>query len=53
MPLLVDERLSYFKSLSKDDLTDIWKLYDLYGPTGTKEADMVKQCKSLEIVQFI
>lgn len=52
-PLLELERLSYLRSLSSDDFTAMWKLYDLYGPTGTKLALIVKQCISREMVQFM
>lgn len=52
-PFTFEERLSYFKSWSSEDLTAMWKLYDLYGPNGTKEADIVKQCRSREIEQFM
>ena len=43
MPFDVDERLSYLRSDSSDDLTEMWKLYDLYGPTGITLALIVKQ----------
>ena len=43
MLLLPCERLSYLRSLSREDFTAMWKLYDLYGPIGTNDAVMVKQ----------
>ena len=52
-PLELEERLSYLRSLSIAELTAIWKEYDLYGPTGTKDADIEKQWRSRVIVQFI
>ena len=52
-PFDVELRLSYFKSLSSDDFTAMWNEYDLYGPTGTKLALMVKQCKSRDTEQFM
>ena len=53
MPLRTEDRLSYLRSLSSDDFTEIWKLYDLKGPTGTNEQVMVKQCRSRLMEQFM
>ena len=43
MPLVLEDLLSYFRSFRSEDFTEIWKLYDLYGPNGTNDADIVKQ----------
>ena len=45
--------MSYLRSFSSEDFTAIWKLYDLYGPTGTNDAVIVKQWRSREMEQFI
>ena len=53
MPLRRDDCLSYLRSLSSDDFTATLKLKLFYTPTGMMEHDIVKQCMSREILQFI
>lgn len=53
MPLRREDCLSYLISFNSDDFTATLKLKLLYTPTGMIEHDMVKQCISREILQFM
>ena len=45
--------LSYLRSASMLALTPIWKVNDLYGPKGTKEALIDQQCRSRETLMLV